>query len=97
MNKKEIMRQTSLGVLLREMVKHQPGIASNRLFETAKEWAGTGRWDHRDTLDFEAELAKMNGAGFRVTNKQWYEVGHISEPKRKGPSKDDPRQTRMFG
>lgn len=94
MNKKEIMRQSSMGILLREMVKHQPGITSNRLFETAKEWAGK-RWDFGDTLEFDDELGKMRAEGFRVTNQQWYEKGYVADPRRKGASKEDPRQVRM--
>lgn len=96
MNKKDIMRQASMETVVVEMIRHQPGVTSNRLFETAKEWAGKS-WSAGDTADFDALLVKLRLGDFRCTNKQWYEKGHVSERKLQGPSKADPRQARMFG
>lgn len=96
MNKSQIMRQPSMEAVLVESVNHQPGITSALLFETAKEWAGR-HWDASDTAQFESILGRMRDIGFRCTDKQWYPKGHVAERKQEGPSKEDPRQTRMFG
>lgn len=96
MSKLYRMKQDTVGALLRYSVENEPGVTSARLFEYTKEWHGKV-WDLKFTWDFERELAKMLSEGYRVTNKQWYPAGHKAEPKRRGPSKEDPRQTRMFG
>ena len=89
MNKLAIMKQQSVDSLLSEMITQKPGVTSERLWAAAKEW------DHRITAwDFDSALASMHGK-FRVTNKQWYPIGHVAEPKRKGPQKEHPKQTRM--
>ncbi len=94
MNKKEIMRQTSMEILLKEMIRHKPGITSARLFDTAKEWAGKS-WGQSDTFEFEDTLKRLRVGDFRCTNKQWYEKGHVAAKEPHGPSKTDPRQLRM--
>lgn len=40
MNKKDIMRQSSMETLLEEMIRFKPGVTSDRLFQVTKEWAG---------------------------------------------------------
>lgn len=90
------MKQDTVAALLRYSVENEPGVTSARLFEYTKEWYGK-LWGLGCTHDFECELAKMRSEGYRVTNKQWYPAGHKAEPKRRGPSKEDPRQMRMFG
>lgn len=105
MNKKEIMRQTSMEILLKEMIRHKPGITSARLFETAKEWAGcseeaerTGEgrlWTIKDTWEFDGILAGLIADGWICTNKQWQEKGYTEPKAPKVPPKTDPRQLRM--
>jgi hypothetical protein len=94
MNKKDIMRHSSTETLLRAAIRHKPGITSARLFDLAKEWAGKS-WEQGDTFEFEECLKKLRAGDFRVTNKQWYEKGHVSEREPHGPPKVDPRQIRM--
>ena len=95
MNKAEIMRQKDMDSVLENYIRHQPGVTSQKLYDVCKEWAGQ-HWTSSDTHEFDLRLGKLLLRGFRVTNKQWYEKGHVSERKLKGPSKEDPRQTRMF-
>lgn len=91
MNKADIMRQKTLADVLREMVLHEPGVTSKRLWDVAKEW------DHRlIATEFDRELSVLRGS-FYCTNQKWYPKGHQAKPKLRGPSKEDPRQTRMFG
>lgn len=94
MNKKDIMRQQSMEAVVVEMIRHKPGVTSNRLFETAKEWAGKS-WSASDTADFEALLSGLRSKGFICTNKQWQEKGYVEPKQPKGPPKTDPRQVRM--
>ncbi len=86
MDKKEIMRQASMEVLLMEMIRHKPGITSARLCDTAKEWAGRS-WGQSDTFEFEDTLERLRAGDFRCTNKQWYEKGHVATKEPHGPSK----------
>ena len=95
MNKLQLMKQKDIPSLLDYYVTHYAGVTSLKLFEACKEWAGS-RWDEKDTWDFEQALANLRTKGFYCTNKQWYPKGWKAEPKQKGPSKADPRQTRMF-
>lgn len=92
MNKKDIMRQSSMEILLEEMVKHKPGITSQRLYDTVKEWAGK---HFVSAQEFDDALSGLRDRGYRVTNCQWYPAGYVAEPKLKGPPKEDPRHTRM--
>lgn len=94
MNKKDIMRQSSMEAVVVEMIRHKPGITSNRLFEACKEWAGKS-WSYGDTTDFDALVFKLRSGDFRCTNQQWYEKGHVSQREPHGPPKTDPRQLRM--
>lgn len=96
MNKLDRMKAPSVDILLRHCVDHEPGVTSARLFEYTKEWYGK-LWTQGATRDFERALAGMLSQGYRCTNKQWYVAGHQAQPKRRGPAKEDPRQTRMFG
>lgn len=96
MSKLERMRQESIEQLLRWCIDHEPGVTSLRLFEYTKEWYGKV-WSSASTADFERALGALHTSGYRCTNKQWYPKGHTAEPKRRGPAKEDPRQTRMFG
>lgn len=96
MSKLHRMNQSTVDALLRYSVNHEPGITSTRLFEYTKEWYGK-LWTPVATSDFERALSEMLAEGYRVTNKQWYHKDHRAEPKRRGPAKEDPRQTRMFG
>jgi hypothetical protein len=109
MNKKDIMRQSSMETLLQEMIRHKPGITSARLFEAAKEWAGCSKeeepdeegkpprrqWTVKDTWEFEGILAGLIADGFICTNKQWQEKGFVAAKDPHGPPKTDPRQLRM--
>lgn len=94
MNKKDIMRQASMEKLMEEMVKHQPGVTTNRLFETAKDWAGKS-WEPEDVFRFEETLRSLLAREYRCTNKQWYPKGHVAARDPKGPPKEDKRQLRM--
>lgn len=97
MNKRDIMRQPTIQILLEEMIKFQPGITTMKLWEATREWAGKIA-SRASVAEFENELAQLrNAGGYRVTGKQWYPAGYIAVPARKGPPKEDPRQTRMFG
>ena len=96
MNKLNRMKATSMEILLQQCVEDEPGVTSARLFEYAREWYGK-LWTQGLTVDFERQLFSMVGNDYRVTNKQWYPAGHKADPKRRGPAKEDPRQTRMFG
>jgi len=89
MNKLEIMRQKSIDDLLAAMIEHKPGVTSEALWRVAKDWDGKMR-----AWEFDQALAGML-AKYRVTNKQWYPIGHVAEPKRKEGPKPDPRQVRM--
>jgi hypothetical protein len=95
-NKLDRMKPPSMEALLQQCVEREPGVTSARLFEYAREWHGK-LWSQGLTGDFERQLLAMRNGGYRCTNKQWYPQGHTAEPERRGPSKDDPRQTRMFG
>lgn len=89
MNKLAIMKQSSLDMLLVELVKDAPGITSERLWTIAKDW------DHKLLAwEFDVALAKLREA-FRCTNKKWYPPFYKAEPKVSTGSKVDPRQTRM--
>lgn len=90
------MKQETVEALLRYSIEHEPGVTSTKLFEYTKEWYGKV-WDIKFTWQFDQALDKIRREGYRVTNKQWYPAGHKAEPKRRGPAKEDPRQTRMFG
>ena len=94
MNKKDIMRQSSMEKLLEEMVKHQPGVTSQKLFDVAKEWAGKS-WGQADTFHFDEVLRKLLAKGYRCTNKQWYPKGYVAARDPKGPPKEDKRQLRI--
>ena len=96
MNKADVMKQPSMEILLEELIKFSPGITSDKLYTHAKDWHGK-LWYHSMTTNFEWALSDLREKGYRVTNKQWYPQGHQATPKPKGPSKEDPRQTRMFG
>ncbi len=89
MNKLQVMAQKSIDMLLAMCVEDKPGITSEALWKVAKDW------DHKCTAwEFDQALATLHGK-YRVTNKQWYPIGHVAEPKRKGEGKVDPRQVRM--
>lgn len=94
--KSERMRQSSIETLVQWCVDYHPGITSQRLFEYSKEWYGK-LWDLVHTSEFERALVRLREQGYRCTNKQWYPKGHKDTPKPRGPAKEDPRQTRMFG
>jgi len=92
MTKLQIMSQPSVQILLEEMIKHKPGITTQRLWETTKEWYGKVR--DGAGLDFDMALMALVGK-YRCTNKQWYPIGHIGEPVPSSGKKEDPRQVRM--
>jgi hypothetical protein len=93
MNKLEIMRQTSVATLLEELIKHQPGITSARLWETTKEWYGK-LVSSAMGIEFDQALLGLRSE-FRCTNKQWYPKGYVGEAKVHGEKKQDERQLRM--
>ncbi len=70
MNKMEIMRQKSVDILLKEMIRSEPGVDSAKLWKTAKTWDS-----NLSAHEFDSELAKLHG-DFRVTSKRWYPRGH---------------------
>lgn len=76
MNKLEIMRQKSVAILLAEMIKHQPGISVQRLWDTTKEWYG--KTSHQGmALEFDLELGTLLKSGeFHCTNKRCYPAKH---------------------
>ena len=89
MNKLQVMACRSLGELLSAYVEFKPGVTSEGLWKVAKDW------DHKCTAwEFDQGLGTLLGK-YRVTNKQWYPIGHVAEPRRKGEDKVDPRQVRM--
>ncbi len=93
MNKLDIMKQPSVSLLLEEMIKHQPGITSLKLWETTKEWFGKVVSPGMGA-EFDNALRGLRGT-YRCTNKQWYPPKHVAPPKVHGPKKDDPKQVRM--
>ena len=93
MNKLEIMRQPSVETLLEEMIKHQPGITSMKLWETTKEWYGK-LVSPAMGIDFDQALLKLRQT-YRCTNKQWYPRGHVAPPKVHKAPTPHPKQTRM--
>jgi hypothetical protein len=89
MNKLEIMKQSSLDVLLAELVRDSPGITSERMWSISKDW------DHKLLgWEFDAALVTLRRE-YRCTNKKWYPPFYEAEPKVSTGSKVDPRQTRM--
>jgi hypothetical protein len=89
MNKLEIMKQSSLDILLVELVKDSPGITSERLWSISKEW------DHKLLAwEFDSALVKLCES-FRVTNKKWYPPHFKADPEVHTGAKVDARQTRM--
>jgi len=95
MNKLEIMRQKSVDILLAEMIRHQPGITVQRLWETTKEWYG--KTVHQGmALEFDMSLGQLLRTGeFHCTNKRCYPKGYVAEAKVSTGAKIDPRQVRM--
>lgn len=93
MNKLEIMKQPTIARLLEELIRHQPGITSARLWETTKEWHGR-LVDPAMGVEFDNALLGLRRE-FRCTNKQWYPRGHVGAMKLHGEKKQDPRQVRM--
>lgn len=92
MNKLLMMSQSTLKALILFVVEREPGVSSEKLWRCAKEWDSK-----LIGVDFDAALEELRGKELRVTNKCWYIPGVQAERKLKGPSKGDPRQTRMFG
>jgi hypothetical protein len=92
MTKLEIMKQPSVQTLLEEMIRHKPGISTQRLWETVKEWNGKVR--EGAGVEFDMALMEIRDK-YRCTNKQWYPIGHIGEPVASSGKKEDPRQVRM--
>jgi hypothetical protein len=92
MNKLLLMSQKSLRAVILFAVDREPGIASQRLYNLCKEWNSklTG-------MEFDEMLGSMVNNELRVSNKCWFMPGAEVEKKLKSGSKDDPRQTRMFG
>lgn len=89
MNKLQVMACKSLDELLSSYIQSKPGVTSEALWRIAKDW------DHKCTAwEFDQGLNGLHGK-YRVTNKQWYPIGHTAEPRRKGEGKVDPRQVRM--
>lgn len=80
--------------VLEELIRHKPGISTTQLYEGARGVPGLLR-NGMTVSSFEAALWGLREKGYRVTNKQWYPKGHQADPKRNGPKKEDPRQTRM--
>jgi hypothetical protein len=93
MNKLEIMKQTSVETLLEEMIKHQPGITSQKLWETTKEWYGK-LISPEMGIEFDLALGKLR-ENYRCTNRQWYTVGHTAPPKVHEGRAANPKQLRM--
>ncbi len=95
MNKLEIMKQRTVDILLAEMIKHQPGITVERLWQTTKEWYG--KTVHQGmALEFDMALGQLlRTGGFHCTNKRCYPKGHIAPPQVHTGPKPDPRQVRM--
>lgn len=85
------MSQRTVPDLLRECIRQEPGIASTKLWNIAK------NWDHRLLgVEFDAGLEQIRQEGYRVTGRQWYASG-ASRPAMQRQPKVDPRQLRMFG
>lgn len=95
MNKLDIMRQKSVDILLAEMIRFQPGITVQRLWETTKEWYG--KTVHQGmALEFDMSLGQLLRSNeFHCTNKRCYPRGHKAEPKVATGPKSDARQVRM--
>lgn len=95
MNKLEIMKQRTVDILLAEMIKHQPGISVQRLWETTKEWYG--KTTHQGmALEFDMALGQLLRTGeFHCTNKRCYPKLHVAPPQPHSGPKSDPRQVRM--
>lgn len=89
------MSSQTMETVLEELIRHKPGISTTQLFEGAREYHGK-LWHERLTPAFESALWNLREKDYRVTNKQWYTKGHTADPKRHGPKKQDPRQTRLF-
>ncbi len=89
MNKLDMMSQKTIDLLLAYCIEDKPGVTSEALWRAVKEW------DHKCTVwEFETALGAARSK-FRCTNKQWYPIGHKSEPKRSTGKAADPRRTRM--
>ncbi len=70
MKKLLIMSQRTVPDLLRECIRQEPGIASAKLWNIAKDW------DHKLLgIDFDVGLEQILREGYRVTGKQWYAPG----------------------
>jgi hypothetical protein len=93
MNKLEIMKQPSVESLLAEMIKHQPGITSLKLWETTKEWYGK-LVNPAMGVEFDQALVKLRQT-YRCTNKMWYPPNHVAPPKVHNGPKPHPKQLRM--
>ncbi len=66
MNKKDLMRKSSLRDLLVALIDEAPGQ------ETTKLWNAAKQWDSKlSAFEFDGELKSMVG-DYRVTNKKWY-------------------------
>ncbi len=66
MNKKDLMRKSSLRDLLVALIDETPGMDTAKLWNYAKQWDG-----NLSAFEFDGELKVMLGE-FRVTNKKWY-------------------------
>ncbi len=66
MNKKDIMRQSSLRSLLEALIEETPGLETSKLWNCAKQWDS-----NLSAVEFDAEMKSMLGS-YRVTNKKWY-------------------------
>lgn len=95
MNKLTVMKQPSVETLLEEMIKFQPGITVQRLWETTKEWYG--KTVHQGmALEFDMALGTLLRQGqFHCTGKRCYPKGHTAPPSPHSGAKVDPRQVRM--
>lgn len=92
MNKLLVMSQKTLRDLVILVVDREPGVTSDKLWRLAKEW------DRKlSAAEFDGALGELVGKELRVANKCWYLPGVKAEKKLRGPSAEDPRQTRMFG
>lgn len=89
-SKLEIMKQRTLEDLLVRLMENAPGITSQKLWDTTKDWSNSRTTVH----EFESTLKTLRSRGYRVTNKQWYPANHVAPPKASSPKAPDPRQTR---
>jgi DNA-binding IclR family transcriptional regulator len=87
LSKLEVMKQKTLKDLLVLLMETEPGITTQKLWNTAHDWSKARTSVH----EFETELKSLRARGYRVTNKQWYPANHVAPPKVSGPKAVHPK------